>query len=73
MSIHKGHRERVKEEFLLAGLAHVPEVRALELLLFYSRRQGDVNPLAHALLQEFGSLAGVLDASPEALDRKSVV
>jgi DNA repair protein RadC len=39
----------------------------LELLLFYSRLQGDVNPLAHVLLQEFGSLAGVFDATPEQL------
>ena len=33
-------------------------------LLFYSRLQGDVNPLAHCLLEAFGSLSGVLDASP---------
>ena len=62
MSIHQGHRERVKAEFLQGGLAHFPEHRVLELLLFYSRMQGDVNPLAHRLLNTFGSLAGVLDA-----------
>ena len=62
MSIHKSHRERVKQEFLQSGLAHFPDHRALELLLFYSRFQGDVNPLAHRLLDTFGSLSGVLDA-----------
>jgi DNA repair protein RadC len=62
MSIHQGHRERVKAEFLQGGLTHFPEHRVLELLLFYSRLQGDVNPLAHCLLDTFGSLAGVLDA-----------
>lgn len=67
MSIHKGHRMRVKQEFLRGGLEHFSDLRALELLLFYSRFQGDVNPLAHALLDTFGSLAGVLDADPELL------
>lgn len=67
MSIHKGHRERMKEEFLQAGLDHFSDVRALELLLFHSRLQGDVNPIAHRLLDTFGSFSGVLDASPEQL------
>ena len=67
MGIHEGHRERMKQEFLQGGLAHVSEPRVLELLLFYSRLQGDVNPLAHRLLDTFGSLAGVLDAAPEEL------
>lgn len=67
MGIHEGHRERMKQEFLQGGLAHVSEPRVLELLLFYSRLQGDVNPLAHRLLDTFGSLAGVLDASPDDL------
>lgn len=67
MGIHQGHRERMKQEFLQGGLAHFSEPRALELLLFFSRFQGDVNPLAHELLAAFGSLAGVLDAPPEEL------
>lgn len=69
MSIHQGHRERMKQEFLQGGLAHFSEPRVLELLLFYSRFQGDVNPLAHRLLDTFGSLAGVLDAAPEDLSK----
>ena len=67
MGIHDGHRSRMKQEFLQGGLAHFSEPRALELLLFYSRMQGDVNPTAHALLDAFGSLAGVLDADPQEL------
>ena len=69
MGIHQGHRERMKQEFLQGGLTHFSEPRVLELLLFYSRFQGDVNPLAHRLLDTFGSLAGVLDASPEELSK----
>jgi len=67
MSIHTGHRERIKQEFLRGGLAHFSDIHALELLLFYSRFQGDVNPLAHTLLEAFGSLSGVLDADPDRL------
>ena len=50
MGTHDGHRNRMKQEFLQGGLSAFSEVRALELLLFYSRLQGDVNPTAHALL-----------------------
>ena len=67
MGIHDGHRSRMKQEFLQGGLTHFSEPRALELLLFYSRMQGDVNPTAHALLDAIGSLAGVLDADPQEL------
>lgn len=69
MGIHEGHRERVKQEFLQSGLDSFSEVRVLELLLFYSRRQGDVNGVAHTLLDTFGSLSAVLDAPVEALRR----
>ncbi len=67
MGIHDGHRKRVRAEFLVHGLDGFADHRALELLLFYSRLQGDVNPLAHRLLETFGSLAGVLDATAEQL------
>ena len=66
-SIHAGHRLRVKQEFLTHGLGSWPEHRVLELLLFYALPQGDVNGLAHELIDRFGSLSGVLDASPDEL------
>ena len=66
-SIHTGHRQRVKEEFLARGLEGMPDHRVLELLLFYAIPQGDVNPLAHALLDHFGSLSGVFHATYEDL------
>ena len=69
MSIHDGHRQRVKKEFLTTGGQGWPEHRLLELLLFYAIPQGDVNGLAHALIQRFGSLSGVLDASAEELKK----
>ena len=69
MSIHAGHRSRVKTEFLARGLEGWPDYRALELLLFYAIPQGDVNDLAHVLIDRFGSLAGVLDASADELKK----
>lgn len=66
-SIHAGHRKRVKDEFLANGLNGLPDHRVLELLLFYAIPQGDVNPLAHRLMDHFGSLAGVFHATHEQL------
>ena len=66
-AIHTGHRGRVKQEFLTRGIEGWPDHRGLELVLFYAIPQGDVNPLAHELIDRFGSLSGVLDALPEEL------
>lgn len=68
-AIHTGHRKRVKEEFLTRGVEGWPDHRVLELILFYAIPQGDVNALAHELIDRFGSLTGVLDALPEELTR----
>lgn len=68
MSIHDGHRGRMKEEFLTRP-ASFPDHKLLELLLFYANPRGDTNPTAHALMERFGSLSGVLDALPEDLEK----
>lgn len=67
MSIHDGHRQRMKERFLQEGLDHFSDVQVLELLLFYCIPRRDTNPLAHALLDHFGSLAQVLEAPVQEL------
>ena len=68
-NIHKDHRKRVKERFRSEGLDHFSEIHALELLLFFAIPQGDTNPLAHKLLNQFGSLTQVLDAPVEELEK----
>lgn len=68
MTIHDGHRQRLKEEFL-ARPDSFPDHKLLELLLFYVNPRGDTNPTAHALMDRFGSLAGVLDALPADLKK----
>lgn len=67
MTMHSGHRMRMRERFRKDGLEGFAPHEVLELLLFYGRAQGDVNPLAHRLLDAFGSLKGVLEARPEQL------
>lgn len=63
MGVHDGHRERLRERFLEHGLDNFNELNALELLLFYAIPRRDTNPIAHALLDRFGSLHAVFDAS----------
>ncbi len=67
MAMHDGHRQRVKERFLQEGLDNFSEVQALELLLFYCIPRQDTNPIAHGLLDRFGSFAQVLEAPVEEL------
>ena len=56
MSIHAGHRQRLKERFLKDGLDHFEEHQVLELLLFYGIPQRDTNEIAHELIRKFGSV-----------------
>lgn len=69
MSIHDGHRQRVKDRFRKDGLDNFNELHALELLLFYCIPQGDTNPLAHELIDRFGSLPQVLEAPAHELEK----
>lgn len=61
-SIHKGHRQRVRNKFIKHGLESFTEVEALEFLLFHSIPYKDTNEIAHALINKFGSLEGVMKA-----------
>lgn len=64
---HGGHRLRMRQRYLQQGLDGFAEHEVLELLLFYAIPQKNVNPLAHTLLERFGTLYNVLNASPEQL------
>lgn len=67
MDGHNGHRLRMKRRFLEYGADGLDDHHLLELLLFYALPRVDTNPLAHALLEHFGSIDAVMDASPEEL------
>lgn len=64
---HEGHRRRMRERYLSQGLDGFAQHEILELLLFYAIPQKNVNPLAHALIDRFGSLHAVLGATPRQL------
>lgn len=67
---HKEHRDRVRKEFLENGFNDAtPPHKIIEMLLFYSIPRKDTNELAHALLNRFGSIAGILEATHEELMR----
>ncbi len=66
-NVHAGHRRRLKQQFLEHGLDRFYDHQVLEMLLFYSIPQGDTNPTAHALLDRFGSISGILNAPYEDL------
>lgn len=67
MSIHNGHRQRLMDRFRENGLDEFNSIQALELLLFFSIPRRDTNELAHVLLDRFGSISRVMDASVEEL------
>ncbi|MBR3978044.1 MAG: RadC family protein [Oscillospiraceae bacterium] len=69
MSVHQGHRARVKERFSREGLDGFNEHQVLELLLFYAIPQRDTNEIAHNLLNRFGSLPQVIDAPVKELKK----
>jgi len=73
-----GHRGRVRERVLKAGVEPLADYELLELLLFYSIERMDTKPLAKKLLERFGTLGDVFAAEPEQLrafeiDQKTLV
>lgn len=67
MGVHDGHRERLKANFAENGLDGFNDLNALELLLFYAIPRRDTNVIAHELLNRFGNLDNVFNASIQEL------
>ncbi|MBE6571193.1 MAG: hypothetical protein E7656_02960 [Ruminococcaceae bacterium] len=64
---HADHRKRLKARFLEHGLSAFDKHEVLEMLLFYALPRKDTNAIGHALIDRFGSISAVFDASIEAL------
>lgn len=64
---HAGHRKRLRERYARSGMEDFAPHEVLELLLTYAIPRIDVNDQAHALIDRFGSVAGVLDATEKEL------
>jgi DNA repair protein RadC len=63
-SVGEGHRARLRERLLTGGAEALADYE-----LFAAIKQGDTKPVAKALIAQFGSLAGVLNADPKAMQR----
>ncbi|MEP2235134.1 MAG: DNA repair protein RadC [Alteripontixanthobacter sp.] len=57
----------MRARLLGGGAEALADYEVLEYLLFATNARGDTKPQAKALLERFGSLAGVLDAEADAL------
>lgn len=64
---HAGHRARFKERFLKSEGDGFRDHELLELILFYSIPRGDTNEIAHALLERFGTVGRIAEASIDEL------
>jgi len=63
INVHKNHRKRLRAEMRNINFNTMDDYKILELLLFYCNVQKDTNPIAHNLINTFGSYANVLEAS----------
>lgn len=65
--LHEGHRKRLKARYERAGLLDFADHEILELMLFEFLPRVDTNPIAHRLLDRFGTLDRVFAASEQEL------
>jgi DNA repair protein RadC len=63
------HRARLRARLETAGAEALSDYELLELYLFRTIPRLDTKPLAKALLERFGSLAGVLAAPAKAIEK----
>jgi DNA repair protein RadC len=62
---YHGHRKRLRERFLKTGLEGFADYEVVELLLTLAIPRSDVKQPAKVLIQRFGNLRAILDASPD--------
>ena len=66
-NIHSGHRKRMRSRFDKVNFEGWSEHEVLEYLLFFVYRRSDTNALAHRLIDRFGSLEGIFEATQQEL------
>jgi DNA repair protein RadC len=62
-----GHRQRLRQRFIKAGLAGLSDYEVVELLLTLGTPRADCKQPAKEAIRRFKGLRGVLEASPEEL------
>ena len=66
---YHGHRQRLRDRYFENGIDSLHEHEILEMLLGYTILRADTKPLAHRLIDSFGSLESVFSASRESLKK----
>ena len=64
---HSGHRDRLRAKYAEHGIEALAQHEVIEMLLFNAIPYRNTNDIAKNLLDHFGSLSAVLDASVETL------
>ncbi|MCP4177789.1 MAG: DNA repair protein RadC [bacterium] len=60
--LYIGHRQRLRERFVVGGYKAFQQYELLELLLTFSIQRRDVKPIAKILIKKFGNISKVFDA-----------
>lgn len=66
-NVHSGHRQRMREKAYKNGFDSFEQHELLEMLLYSTVPQKDTNPIAHELINSFGSFHAVFEAPVEEL------
>ncbi|MBE6541226.1 MAG: hypothetical protein E7672_02135 [Ruminococcaceae bacterium] len=66
-NLHAGHRSRMRKRFETDGFDSFSDHECLEMLLFNTMKRVNTNEIAHELIDKFGSISAVLNASDEEL------
>lgn len=61
-SYMRDHRQRLRARFMVGGADAMPDYELLELLLFRAIPQGNLKPLANAMIDRFGDFNRVISA-----------
>jgi DNA repair protein RadC len=69
---HNGHRDRLRKKFLDNSFDSLEIHEVLELMLYYAIPRKDTNPIAHRLIDSFGSISAVFDAPIDKLREQGI-
>lgn len=66
-NLHAGHRGRIRSRYIESGDSGFSDHELLELLLFYAIPRGNTNETAHLLIERFGGIEGIAEATIDEL------
>lgn len=68
-NVHAKHRQRMIGKFMQSGLDIFADHEVIELLLYWILPRVNTNPIAHDLINTFGSIHGILEANADQLQQ----